>query len=151
MGLAFGAENMVDPLIKPADPKHADYQSNVAMALGKRVGRPPREVAQQIVANLKIDDLCELPTIAGPGFINLRLKQSFLAAALQEGLAAPDRAGIERVPTEAARTVVIDYSGPNVAKQMHVGHLRSTIRGDTLARVMEFLGHEVVRQNHIGD
>jgi arginyl-tRNA synthetase len=151
MGLAFGAENMIDPLIKTADPRFADFQSNAAMALSKRVGVPAREVAERIVANLNIDDLCEPPLIAGPGFINLRIKKDYLSLALKEAFASADRAGVERVPTSDVRTVVIDYSGPNVAKQMHVGHLRSTILGDTLARVLKFLGHTVVRQNHIGD
>src|ERR1035437_1795185 len=149
IGLAFGPENMVDPLIKLGDPKFADYQSNVAMALGKRVGAKPREVADKILANLKIQDVCETPTVAGPGFINLRLKKEFLVGALAEAFGKDERAGVEKVANP--QTVVIDYSGPNVAKQMHIGHLRSTILGDTLARVMEFLGYAVVRQNHIGD
>ncbi|MCL2639282.1 MAG: arginine--tRNA ligase [Phycisphaerales bacterium] len=144
---AFGFED-VDPLIKTGDPKFADYQANVAMALAKRVGGKPREVAEKIVTNLKIDDICELPTVAGPGFINLRLKKSFLAAALKEAFDLSDRAGVET--TAHPQTVLIDYSGPNVAKQMHVGHIRSTILGDTFARIMTFLGHNVVRQNHIG-
>jgi arginyl-tRNA synthetase len=148
---AFGAENAVDPLIKTADPRHADFQSNAAMPLAKRVGGriAPREVAQRIVDALKIDDLCETPTIAGPGFINLRLRKDFLARALREAFAS--RAGVQPVSGDAVQTIVLDYSGPNVAKQMHVGHLRSTILGDTMARVLEFLGHTVVRQNHIGD
>ncbi len=155
IGLAFGIENVVDPLIKTGDPKFADYQANVAMALGKHVGLPPREVATRIVGSLNIDDICEAPTIAGPGFINLRLKKQFLAAALGEAFAAnsaqgsPARAGIDKIAEPL--TVVVDYSGPNVAKPMHVGHLRSTILGDTLSRVLEFLGHNVIRQNHIGD
>ena len=151
LGVAFGPENMVDPLIKTGDPKFADYQSNVAMSLAKRVGLPPREAAQRIVAALKIDDLCEPPTIAGPGFINLRLKKDFLAAALRDAFAQSGRAGVEKLAPDQAQTVVIDYSAPNVAKQMHVGHLRSTILGDTMARVLEFIGHTVIRQNHIGD
>ncbi len=151
IGLAFGAENVVDPLIKQGDPKFADYQGNVAMSLAKRVSLPPREVATRIVASLNIDDMCEKPTVAGPGFINVRLKKEFLAKALQAAFTgdAASRAGVERTPTP--KTVVIDYSGPNVAKQMHVGHLRSTIIGDTAAHVLEFLGHQVIRQNHIGD
>ena len=150
MGLAFGAENVIDALIKTAVPRHADFQANVAMPLGKRVGLPPREVATRILSNLKIDDVCEEPTVAGPGFINLRLKTEFLVRALGEAFAEEGGRGL--VPqVEKPATVVIDYSGPNVAKQMHVGHLRSTILGDTLARVLEFLGHQVVRQNHIGD
>ncbi len=148
---AYGAENAVDPLIKTADPRHADYQSNVAMSLAKKVGEPPREVAKRIVSALQIEEMCEEPTIAGPGFINLRLKKEFLARALQEAFATAGRAGVDRVSGEQMQTIVVDYSGPNVAKQMHVGHLRSTILGDTLARVLEFLGHAVVRQNHIGD
>jgi len=148
IGLAFGAENIVDPLIKTADPRHADFQSNVAMSLAKRVSGKPRDVAEKIIQNVKLDDLCEAPTIAGPGFINLRLKKEFLAASLLSAI-YDGRAGVER--TAAAQTIAIDYSGPNVAKQMHVGHLRSTIIGDTLARAMEFLGHTVIRQNHIGD
>ncbi len=148
MGLAFGAEHMIDPLIKAADPRHADFQSNVAMPLAKRVSQSPREVATLLLHNLNVDDLCEPPTIAGPGFINIRLKKEFLTRALAEAF-ADDRAGVPT--TEHAQTVVVDYSGPNVAKQMHVGHLRSTIIGDTLARTLEFLGHRVVRQNHIGD
>src|ERR1700744_5436457 len=96
VGLAFGAENVIDPLIKTADPRHADFQSNVAMPLGKRVGLPPKEVAGRILANLKIDDVCEEPTVAGPGFINLRLKKEFLVAALGEAFA--DSSGHGLVP-----------------------------------------------------
>lgn len=151
IGKAFGAEVVTDPLIKAADPKHADYQSNVAMALAKKVGMPPRKVAEQIVEQLLLGEVCEAPTIAGPGFINLRLRKEFLAGALGEafGEASAARAGVDVVAVP--QTVVIDYSGPNVAKQMHIGHLRSTIIGDAVARVLEFLGHQVVRQNHIGD
>ena len=151
IALALGAENVVDPLIKSADPRHADYQSNVAMPLAKRVGISPREVATKIISALSIDDLCEPPAIAGPGFINVRLKKSFLAGAIAESFLSPGTAGIEKMPAAEVRTIVIDYSGPNVAKQMHVGHLRSTILGDSMARIFEFLGHIVVRQNHIGD
>jgi arginyl-tRNA synthetase len=150
LGVAFGAEFMGDPMIRAGDPKFADYQSNVAMALARRVGMKPREAAQKIVAALKIEDVCDTPAIAGPGFINLRLKRDFLVAALSEAFAeGPSRAGVEL--TQHPLTVVVDYSAPNVAKQMHVGHLRSTVLGDVLARVLEFLGHLVVRQNHIGD
>jgi arginyl-tRNA synthetase len=151
IGSAFGPENMVDPLIKTADPRHADYQSNVAMPLAKKVGGSPRDVAAKIVAALRIDDLCETPVIAGPGFINLRLKKTFLADALKSAFADPARAGVDRVQGDAIQTIVLDYSGPNVAKQMHVGHLRSTILGDAIARALDFLGHNVIRQNHIGD
>ncbi len=151
IGQAFGAENASDPLIKPADPRHADYQSNIAMSLAKRVAAPPRQVATRIIAQLQLAHICSEITIAGPGFINLRLKKEFLQQALTDAFITGSRAGIDPVPPSAAQTVVIDYSGPNVAKQMHVGHLRTTIIGDALARTLEFLGHTVIRQNHIGD
>jgi len=156
IGVAFGAEYLTDPLLKSADPRHADYQSNVAMPLAKKLastgaGLKPAAVALRIVEALKIDDMCEVPTVAGPGFINLRLKKEFLAKAVREAFAKAGRAGVPRVAAGAVQTIVVDYSAPNVAKQMHVGHLRSTILGDTIARVLEFLGHRVVRQNHIGD
>lgn len=151
IGLAFGAENVIDPPIKPADPKFADYQCNVAMALAKRVGKKPHEVASDILKHLKIDDLAEPPTVAGPGFINLKLRPDWISRTLIAAFSGPQaaRAGVEKA--QDAQTIVVDYSGPNVAKQMHVGHLRSTIIGDTIARVLAFLGHQVVRQNHIGD
>ncbi len=154
IGLAFGVENVTDPLIKSADPKFADYQSNVAMSLTKKVNLPPREVATQIIRHLDIADVCEVPTIAGPGFINLRLKKEWISVTLQQLLNEPRenfRGGVEKVTDAVSQSVVVDYSGPNVAKQLHVGHLRSTIIGDTIARTMEFLGHNTIRQNHIGD
>jgi arginyl-tRNA synthetase len=152
-----GAEaGEVDPLIRPStDPKFGDYQSNVAMGLAKRLGRKPREIAQQVVDALQagpaVAELCEPFEIAGPGFINIRLSSQALAARLSEIPPAgePDRLGIE--PAAAPQTVVVDYSGPNIAKEMHVGHIRSTIIGDSIARVLEFGGHRAIRQNHIGD
>lgn len=146
----FGEEYAtVDPLLRPtADPKFGDFQSNVAMSLCKQLGRNPREVATAIIAAMVCDDLCEPPQIAGPGFINIRLLSDALAQQLLL-LAADARLGIQTV--KVADTVVVDYSGPNVAKEMHVGHLRSTIIGDALAHVLEFLGQRVIRQNHLGD
>lgn len=149
------------------DEKFGDYQSNAAMGLAKRLGKKPRDVAEQIIAKLRIDDVCETPEIAGPGFINLRLKPTFLAATLQgiktDPPASPqtkgfgssareqhaDRVGIAR--TRKPETVVVDLSSPNLAKEMHVGHLRSTVIGDCVARVLEFAGHNVIRENHVGD
>ncbi len=150
----------VDPLIRPAgDDKFGDYQSNVAMSLAKRVGARPRDVAARVVEALQSDpqvaSLCEPFEIAGPGFINIRLRTDVLGSLLNSIPAVPaeddalDRLGIE--PDPEPQTVVVDYSSPNVAKQMHVGHLRSTIIGDTIARVLEFEGHRVIRQNHVGD
>lgn len=124
----------------------ADYQCNAAMALAKRLGRPSRDIAGQIAEHLDRTGLHE-PDVAGPGFINLRFTEEFLAANLLQ-LAADDRLG---VPRHDPHRVVIDYSSPNMAKEMHVGHLRSTIIGDALVRLHEELGHEVIRQNHLGD
>jgi arginyl-tRNA synthetase len=136
-------------MVKPAqDPKHGDYQANCAMPLAKQLNKPPREVAQQIVARLELGDMLETPEVAGPGFINLRLKNDWLAGNIQR-IAADERLGV----TAAAppRNFVIDFSGPNVAKPMHVGHLRSTIIGDALTRLLRFLGHKVISDNHLGD
>jgi len=148
---AFGAEYAeVDPVIRAtANPEFGDYQANVAMGLGKQLGQAPRAVADAIVANLDLGDvLAEAPSIAGPGFVNLRLSAPYLAGLLVEMEASPN-AGVE--PVANPEVVVVDYSAPNVAKEMHVGHLRSTIIGDALTRVLTFLGDTVIRQNHLGD
>jgi len=131
------------------EPKFGDYQANGVMAAAKHAKMNPRQLAEKIVGELKIDDLCETPEIAGPGFINLRLKEELLAERLLAMNTDPDRLGIDK--TDSPKTVVVDYSGPNIAKQMHVGHLRSTIIGDCIARLYDFEGHTVIRQNHIGD
>jgi arginyl-tRNA synthetase len=139
----------VDPELRPATkPQFGHFQSNVALRLAKSEGRPPREVAGDIVARLDVADLCESPEIAGPGFLNFRLRTEVLAHALTEQLADP-YVGVEQVSD--VQTVVIDYSAPNVAKQMHVGHLRSTVIGDCLRRVLSGVGHRVIAQNHVGD
>jgi len=126
----------------------ADFQADVAMGLAKKLGKPPREVAQQIVAHLDVGDLCEKVEVAGPGFVNLTLRLDAIAAGVADAARDP-RLGVAHAAV--TETVVVDYSAPNVAKEMHVGHLRSTIIGDALARVLEFLGHRVIRQNHLGD
>jgi arginyl-tRNA synthetase len=139
----------VDPELRPATkPQFGHFQSNVALRLAKDEGRPPREVASSIVARLDVADLCEPPEIAGPGFLNFRLRTDVLAQDVTDQLADPS-VGI--VPADHSETVVIDYSSPNVAKQMHVGNLRSTIIGDCLHRVLAAVGHRVIPQNHIGD
>lgn len=143
---AFGPEHAgADPVLRPS--QHADVQANAALALAKRVGAPPREVAQRIVEHLDVADVCSAVEVSGPGFLNLTLSADWVGAEAT-AVAADPRLG---VPQEEAETVVIDYSAPNVAKEMHVGHLRTTVVGDALARVLEHLGHHVVRQNHIGD
>lgn len=137
-------------LVSPAkNPAFGDYQVNGVMAAAKQAKTHPRTLAEEVVRHLQLEDLCEKPQIAGPGFINLRLKPAFLQERLLGMFADPQRLGIE--PTENPKTIVVDYSGPNIAKEMHVGHLRSTIIGDWIARVHEFERHRVIRQNHIGD
>jgi arginyl-tRNA synthetase len=138
-----------DPQVVPTgDARHGDYQSNVAMVLAKQQRANPRRVAQQILERLDVAELCAPPEIAGAGFINFRLKPEAVCARFAE-LCGDERLG---VPAPArAKTIVIDFSSPNVAKPMHVGHIRSTILGDSLARIAEFTGHRVVRDNHIGD
>ncbi|MFB9909713.1 arginine--tRNA ligase [Allokutzneria oryzae] len=138
-----------EALVRPsAAGRGADYQCNAAMSLGKRLGRPPREVAELIVAHLDAADMVEPPEVAGPGFVNFTLRAEWLAARAADLLADP-RLGVRPV-TEPGRYVV-DYSSPNVAKEMHVGHLRSSIIGDAIARMLAFAGHEVIRRNHLGD
>jgi arginyl-tRNA synthetase len=136
-------------MLKPAqDVRHGDYQANCAMSLAKVLGKKPREVAQEIVQRLPASELLEPPEIAGPGFINLRLRPAWLADQLRR-MAADQRLGVR--PATPPRTIVLDYSSPNVAKPMHVGHLRSTIIGDSLKRLFRFLDHTVIADNHLGD
>jgi arginyl-tRNA synthetase len=135
--------------IKPAtNADNGDYQANCAMALGKALGQKPPEVAKALIAALPANDLLDEPTVAGPGFINLRLKSEFLAKAVR-GIATDPKLGV--APAPQPRNYVIDLSGPNVAKPLHVGHLRSTIIGDALVRILRFLGHTVIGDNHLGD
>ncbi len=144
LGKAFGDEYAdADPVIRPSS--FADLQANAAMALAKRLGSKPRDVAGQIVAALEVDDIVETPEVTGPGFVNLRVRAEWVASQVES---LGNRLG---VPEQPRQVVPIDYSAPNVAKEMHVGHLRTTVVGDALARTLEHLGHEVVRQNHVGD
>lgn len=143
---AFGDDlRGADPVLRPS--QFADLQSNAALPLAKRVGMAPRDVAQRIVEHLRVDDVCAKVEISGPGFINLTLSDDWIARQVSSAV-TDARHG---VPLEEPQRVVIDYSAPNVAKEMHVGHLRTTVVGDALARVLEYLGHTVIRQNHIGD
>jgi arginyl-tRNA synthetase len=135
-----------DPVLRPSD--RADFQANGALPLAKVVGRPPRQVAEEVVSAASLDDICVEVEVSGPGFINLTLSDSFVAGLVAE-LSTDARLGVE--PVAHPETIVIDYSSPNVAKEMHVGHLRTTLIGDSLARLLGFLGHDVRRENHIGD
>ncbi|MEU0482513.1 arginine--tRNA ligase [Streptosporangium sp. NPDC006013] len=150
LAAAFGAEySDADPLIRPS--QFADYQANVAMSLSKRLRRAPREVAQEIAEHLtgRADDpFPGTVEVSGPGFLNLTLSDDWITAQVSEIHTDP-RAGVG--VSASPQTVVIDYSAPNAAKEMHVGHLRTTIVGDALARVHEHLGNRVIRQNHLGD
>ena len=135
-----------DPVLRASD--RADYQANGALALGKRLGRNPRDVAERVAAAADLADVCDRVEVSGPGFINLAFSTGFLAQQVS-AVGTDTRLGVDR----AARpqTVVVDYSAPNVAKEMHVGNLRSTIIGDALCRMLEAAGHQVRRENHIGD
>ena len=147
LGAAFGADYAsADPLIRPSS--FADFQSNAALPLAKRLGKTPRDVATELVGHLDVDDICGTPTVTGPGFVNFTLRDEWIADATT-GLLEDPRLGTP-LP-DAPRTVIVEYSSPNIAKEMHVGHLRTTIVGDAIARVTEFAGHHVIRDNHVGD
>ena len=140
----LGAPETVTAIVKPsARPEFGDYQANGVMAAAKQLKTNPRELATRLLAALDLSDMAEKLEVAGPGFINIHLKNGWLAHALTAEQA--DAAATEH------KTIVVDYSGPNLAKEMHVGHLRSTIIGDAVARVLAFQGHSVIRQNHVGD
>ncbi|MGH3940157.1 MAG: arginine--tRNA ligase [Pseudonocardiaceae bacterium] len=147
LGRAFEAVagEGVDPVVRRS--QHADYQADGALAAARRMKSNPREVAAQVVEQAALDDLCASVEVSGPGFINLSIRDDVLARFVVE-VARADRLGVAASTPE---TVVIDYSAPNVAKEMHAGHLRSTIIGDAAVRLLEWLGHRVIRQNHIGD
>ncbi|HEV3380373.1 MAG TPA: arginine--tRNA ligase [Trebonia sp.] len=147
LGAAFGGDYAdADPLIRPS--QFADFQSNAALPLAKRLKRSPRDVATTIAAHLDVGDVTEPPQISGPGFVNFTLKNDWVAAQATDVLRDP-RLGVPEAGT--SKTIIVEYSSPNIAKEMHVGHLRTTIVGDALARILEFLGHHVIRDNHIGD
>jgi arginyl-tRNA synthetase len=144
---AYGGDYAdADPLIRPS--QFADYQSNAALPLARKLGRAPRDIASEIAGHLNVDDIAEPPTVSGPGFINLTLRSQWIADAVA-GLLADPRLGVP--VTDSPKTVIVEYSSPNIAKEMHVGHLRSTIVGDAIARVTGFMGHRLIRDNHVGD
>ncbi|MDB9484270.1 arginine--tRNA ligase, partial [Dolichospermum circinale CS-537/05] len=147
---AFGTDyTNTDPiLVAASNPKFGDYQANVALSLSKKLGKPPRIIAGEIVNKLDVSDICEPPEIAGPGFINLKLQTSYLEAQLN-AIQLDSRLGIPKATIPQKQ--IVDFSSPNIAKEMHVGHLRSTIIGDSIARILEFCGHDVLRLNHVGD
>jgi arginyl-tRNA synthetase len=135
-------------LTPATDPRFGDYQTNAALVLGKQRGENPRQVAEKIVGHLNVGDVCEPPVVAGPGFINFTVRPGAVAEKTASVL-GDERLGVAE--KELLRRIVIDFGSPNVAKPMHVGHIRSTVLGDALARIATFLGHEVIRDNHIGD
>jgi arginyl-tRNA synthetase len=135
-------------LTPATDPRFGDYQTNAALVIGKQRGENPQEVAAKIVGQVDVADLCEPPVVAGPGFINFTLLPGAIAEKTADIL-SDERLGVAE--TESPRRIVIDFGSPNVAKPMHAGHIRSTVLGDALARIATFLGHEVIRDNHVGD
>ncbi len=138
-----------DPVLVPtSNPKFGDYQANFAMGLSKKLGQAPRQIAQQVLDKLDISDLCETPEIAGPGFINLALKPRYLESCLA-AMQGDDRLGIPR--TDKPERAIVDYPSPNIAKEMHVGHLRPAVIGECFARILEFQGHDVLKLSHVGD
>ena len=147
---AFGEDLAgADPMLVPtSNPKFGDYQSNAPLALAKRLGKAPRAIAAELILQLDVSDVCLPPAIAGAGFINFTLKPEYLATRLS-AFQIDDRLGVEAV--KKPKRTIVDFSSPNIAKEMHVGHLRSTIIGDCIARILEFQGHEVLRLNHVGD
>jgi arginyl-tRNA synthetase len=147
LGDAFGPDFVnEEPAVHRSE--HSDFQADAALRLAKKLGKKPRDVATELLGKLDVADCCEPSEIAGPGFLNLKLTTEFIDQSLAE-IARDERLGVAR--TTEPETVVVDYSGPNVAKEMHVGHVRSTFIGDSLARTLELLGHRVIRQNHLGD
>lgn len=146
--IAAGAPADSEPQVRQsAKIQFGDYQANGMMAVAKKLGMAPRQLAEQVLTHLDLNGIASKVEIAGPGFINIFLDPAFLAQHVQQALAS-DRLGVTQ---PAKQTVVVDYSAPNVAKEMHVGHLRSTIIGDAAVRTLEFLGHNVIRANHVGD
>src|ERR1700736_5636827 len=144
---AAGFEN-IGELTQATDPRFGDYQTNAALVLGKQRGEDPRAVAEKILQHLNLVDWCQSPTVAGAGFINFTLLPGAVAKKTAE-LSVDERLGVAR--STSPKKIVIDFGSPNVAKPMHVGHIRSTALGDALARIATFLGHDVIRDNHIGD
>ncbi|MFZ0616602.1 MAG: arginine--tRNA ligase [Chthoniobacterales bacterium] len=145
---AAGIEESLAVVTPAADTRFGDYQTNAAMVAAKALKKNPREVAASILSHLKVEDLCKAPTVAGAGFINFTVLDTALSDAVNE-VARDERLGVETVPKP--KTIIIDFSSPNVAKPMHVGHIRSTILGDSLSRIARHLGHRVITDNHIGD
>ena len=140
---------LVELVRETADPKHGDYSGTMAMGLAKRAGKKPRDIAVEIIKRLDVADLFEPPgEPVGPGFINLRVRDDALARAVAAAV-SDERLGI--APVTTPETIVLDYSSPNVAKPMHVGHIRSTVIGDALARILKFRGHHTITDNHLGD
>lgn len=148
-GWADKPSELVEMVRPSQDPKFGDYQANCAMPLGKRLKKPPIKIAQEIVNRLDVSDICYPPELAGPGFINLRVRDEWLLRELENISLDGGRLGVET--TSSPRTFVLDYSSPNVAKPMHVGHIRSTVIGDSLYRLLNFLGHRTISDNHLGD
>jgi arginyl-tRNA synthetase len=140
--------SLIDMIRPTQSADHGDYQANCAMPLGKKIGKPPREVADSLVQAVELADICTSVEVAGPGFINLKLDESWLKSKLSTAVSC-DRLGVE--PTASPLKYVVDFSSPNIAKEMHVGHIRSTVIGDAISKILKFVGHDVITDNHLGD
>jgi arginyl-tRNA synthetase len=152
---AFGPDANVDPMVITSKGDYGDYQCNVALPLAKTLKMKPKELAEKLIlaiqANTAMSKLIRSMDVSGPGFINIHLSDDYMRQKLATMLQNSDRLGIQPLSEEKKQRVIVDFSSPNIAKEMHVGHLRSTIIGDSLSRVLEFLGHDVLRLNHVGD
>ena len=147
---AFGDDGKdADAMLVPAKPEFGDFQCNAALPLAKKLKAKPKDLAEKLMATLAVQDLVVSMDISGPGFINMHLSEEYVKGKLTSMLRDPERLAIK--PVAKRQRVIVDFSSPNIAKEMHVGHLRSTIIGDSLSRVLEFLGHDVLRLNHVGD
>jgi len=143
-----GAEDSPAVVKLSARPEFGDYQANGIMSAAKKLTMNPRDLASKVLQNLDLNEIAEKIEIAGPGFLNIHLKNEWIAEQAEKALLSE---ALEVEKTGQPQTVVIDYSAPNLAKEMHVGHLRSTIIGDAMARVLGYVGHKIIRQNHVGD
>ena len=140
--------SLLNMIVATQNADHGDCQDNCAMPLGKKDGKPPRQIADDLVNSVDLADICLSVEVAGPGFINLRLDEGWMKTKLSTAM-KDERLGV--APTDKPRKYVVDFSSPNVAKEMHVGHIRSTVIGDAISKILRFVGHEVVTDNHIGD
>lgn len=147
-GMVDDPAKLLAMVVPAQNAQHGDFQANCAMPLGKQLNKPPRDVAAELVKAIQVDDICKSVEIAGPGFINLKLDEGWIKTRLMAAM-NDDRLGVQK--TAQPSTYVVDFSSPNIAKEMHVGHIRSTVIGDAISKILKFVGHKVITDNHLGD